>query len=68
MWLGDPDIDAMARLCLMLNATAYTRSDSYALAPDTWSPFNSQNTAVRREVRPPVVRGAPCESRRLAGR
>lgn len=52
MWLGDPDIDAMARLCLMLNATSYTRTDSYVLSPSTWSPFNSQNTAVLREVIP----------------
>eukprot|EP00698_Gefionella_okellyi_P006424 TRINITY_DN15772_c0_g1_i1.p1 TRINITY_DN15772_c0_g1~~TRINITY_DN15772_c0_g1_i1.p1 ORF type:complete len:373 (+),score=34.37 TRINITY_DN15772_c0_g1_i1:96-1214(+) len=52
MWFGDPDIDAMARLCMDINATSYTRNSSFVLDKSTWSPFNSQNTAVRREVIP----------------
>jgi hypothetical protein len=54
LWLEDPDVDAIARLYLPVNATG--PSEHYrprlALAPGTWAPFNSQNTALLRELLP----------------
>jgi hypothetical protein len=52
LWLDDPDIDAITRIYQPICATKYTKPESFALATDTWSPFNSQNTAVKREVMP----------------
>lgn len=55
LWLKDPDIDAMTRLYFLRNpirSIAYSRKTNFALAPRTWSPFNSQNTALAREVLP----------------
>jgi hypothetical protein len=52
LWLEEPDIDAVTRLAIPVRATAYTRSDNFVLAPGTWSPFNSQNTALHRDVVP----------------
>jgi hypothetical protein len=55
LWLGDPDIDAMTRLYNLtepIDATAMTRSDRFSPAPKTWTPFNSQNTALARRVIP----------------
>ncbi len=54
-WLGEPDIDALTRLYYQndpITATKYLRKSSFALAKDTWSPFNSQNTSIAREVIP----------------
>jgi hypothetical protein len=52
LWLEEPDIDAVTRLAIPVQATAYTRSENFVLAPGTWSPFNSQNTALHRDVMP----------------
>jgi hypothetical protein len=55
LWLEDPDIDALTRLYFPnqpINALEYTRAENFALAPHTWSPFNSQNTALHRDVIP----------------
>ena len=52
LWLEEPDIDAITRLTLPIKTTGYRRDDNFALAPGTWSPFNSQNTAIAREVIP----------------
>ena len=52
LWLDDPDVDAITRLCNDISAKRYTRETSFALAPGTWCPFNSQNTAVWREAIP----------------
>jgi hypothetical protein len=55
LWLGDPDVDAIERLYWTnspTEATAYTGRRPIALAEGTWSPFNSQNTAVRRDAIP----------------
>ncbi|KKW12503.1 MAG: arabinopyranose mutase-like protein [Parcubacteria group bacterium GW2011_GWA2_49_9] len=55
LWLEDPDIDALTRLYFLGNpirSIAYSRKKNFALAPQTWSPFNSQNTALAREVLP----------------
>ena len=51
LWLGDPDIDAVQRLHRPLNVREYT-GGRFALAPGIWSPFNSQNTAMKRDVIP----------------
>jgi hypothetical protein len=50
MWSGDPDMDAMTWLSMPTKLSS--RSDSAILAPDTWCPINSQNTAVHRDLMP----------------
>lgn len=54
LWLEAPDIDALTWLDLPIEATAYkgTYPQGVTLAAGTWSPFNSQNTALAREVIP----------------
>lgn len=51
LWLGDPDVDAITRIGARPFAISMDM-DSAVLAPDTWMPINSQNTAMRREVIP----------------
>ena len=50
LWLGDPDIDAVTRIVLAPETEAYTRQENFFLDIGTWSPFNSQNTALARDV------------------
>ncbi len=55
LWLGDPDVDAMERLNYLADpteATSYTGKTPLAPAKGTWTPFNSQNTALRRDAIP----------------
>ena len=52
LWLGNPDVDAVTRLAIPSDAVALRRKASLALARGTWCPFNSQNTAVHRDVLP----------------
>jgi hypothetical protein len=54
LWLGDPDIDALTRMDLPIRATAFSAeaAPGVVLASGTWCPFNSQNTALAREVIP----------------
>ena len=54
LWLDDPDVDALARLYFPVCATGPSEHyrDRLALAPGTWAPFNSQNTALLREAIP----------------
>lgn len=52
LWLGDPDIDAVTRLAAPIDATEYVCEGNFALAVGTWCPFNSQNTALARDVIP----------------
>ena len=55
LWLGDPDVDAMTRLYNLsdpIDATATNRSERFSPAQGTWTPFNSQNTALARRVIP----------------
>jgi hypothetical protein len=52
LWLDDPDVDAVTRLACPVRVTGFPRGRSLALAPGTWSPFDSQNTALAREVLP----------------
>lgn len=51
-WLGEPDIDATTRLTIPIEVTDFPRKNNFALAQGTWSPFNSQNTALVRECVP----------------
>ena len=52
LWLGDPDIDAITRLAIPIDATKLRRPRTLALAAGTWCPFNSQTTALHRDVLP----------------
>jgi hypothetical protein len=54
LWLGDPDVDALTRLYKMVDATALRAGmdSSAVLARGAWTPFDSQNTALAREVLP----------------
>jgi hypothetical protein len=53
-WLDDPDIDALTRMNrqIVVRGMRDGARPRFALHPGTWSPFNSQNTALRREVIP----------------
>ena len=55
LWLGDPDVDAMERLYHTTeptDATKMNRDERFSPAPSTWTPFNSQNTALAHKVIP----------------
>lgn len=52
LWLLDPDIDATTWLNGKVSGVGYTGPDSFALAPQTWSPINTQNTSVIRDLIP----------------
>ncbi len=54
LWLDDPDVDALTRLSFPVRASRRSSlfRNRVACAPGTWSPFNSQNTALAREVIP----------------
>ncbi len=52
LWLLDPDIDATTWLNGKVSGVGYTGPDSFALAPGTWSPINTQNTSVVRDLIP----------------
>ena len=53
-WLDDPDIDALTRIHRQPVVRGFKASwqGTFGLQPGTWSPFNSQNTALIREVLP----------------
>ena len=51
-WLGDPDIDAVTRLAAPIDVISYKKDHNYALDKETYSPFNSQNTAIHRDMVP----------------
>ena len=55
LWLGDPDVDAITRLCKPIDALSFqgvNDSDFFALDIGTWCPINTQNTAYSREIIP----------------
>jgi hypothetical protein len=55
LWLGDPDVDALERLYHLADPTeAVALATDICIAPEigTWTPFNSQNTALARKVIP----------------
>ena len=51
LWLGDPDVDAITRIAIHpdVQRAKVTRG---ILAADTYSPINTQNTAIYREAVP----------------
>lgn len=49
LWLKDPDVDAMSWLVNPTTAISF-KGKSYSLDESTWSPVNTQNTSMRREV------------------
>ena len=54
-WLDNPDIDAMTRMerqPVVRGFNSRWPGGSVALCPGTWSPFNSQNTALTRDALP----------------
>lgn len=51
-WLGDPDTDASTRLAHPVEVTGYRLNHNFFLAPGAHAPFNSQNTALARDVLP----------------
>lgn len=51
-WLGDPDLDAVTRLAAPIDVIAYKRTDNFALDVNNYAPFNSQNTAIHRDIVP----------------
>ena len=53
-WLDNPDIDALTRMERQPVVRGYKANwpGNIALHPGTWSPFNSQNTALMRELLP----------------
>jgi hypothetical protein len=64
LWLDDPDIDAMTRLerPIVVRGMREGAPPRFVLQPGTWSPFNSQNTALLREVIPAYFL-SPCIGR-----
>ncbi len=51
LWLDDPDVDAISRLAQRPRITAADDA-GVLLAPETWSPVNTQNTALVRDAIP----------------
>jgi hypothetical protein len=51
LWLDDPDVDAITRLAQRPRITAADDA-GVLLAPETWSPINTQNTALLRAAVP----------------
>jgi hypothetical protein len=49
LWLGHPDIDAVSCLYAPARSKAF-KGKSVFLGQDTWSPINTQNTAIVREA------------------
>jgi hypothetical protein len=52
LWLGEPDIDAITWLNGKVTGISYVGPDLFVFNPDTWSPINTQNTSVIRELIP----------------
>jgi hypothetical protein len=52
LWLMEPDVDATTWLNGKVSGVDYTGPDLFALDQSTWSPVNSQNTSVVRELIP----------------
>jgi Reversibly glycosylated polypeptide len=67
LWLQEPDLDAMTWLSAPVRATSF-RGESVVLGPQTWSPVNTQNTALHRTAIPSyyfVRMGLPLSGMRI---
>jgi hypothetical protein len=51
LWLNDPDVDSLTRLTEPVRGVRL-RDERVMLAPGTWAPINTQNTAFHRDVLP----------------
>jgi hypothetical protein len=51
LWLNDPDVDSLTRLSVPARGV-FVRKQCLMLAPGTWAPINTQNTAFHRDVVP----------------
>ncbi len=49
LWLGEPDLDAVTWLAAPVRAKSF-KGQSVLLGQDTWSPINTQNTSLHREL------------------
>ena len=68
LWLGEPDVDATTWLNGRIKATTYNGPDTIVLDQSTWSPVNTQNTSVVRELIPAfifVIMGCPVPGGKL---
>lgn len=52
LWVGDPDVDAVTRLAIAPESTDYHSTMPLSPGKNTKCPFNSQNTALHRDVIP----------------
>lgn len=52
VWLGDPDVDAVTRLDYPSVCFYAENQMRFALAKNTWSPINTQNTAIASYLLP----------------
>jgi hypothetical protein len=55
LWLDEPDVDATTWLNGKVKGRDYKGPDTFVLDPSTWSPVNTQNTSVVRELIPAFV-------------
>lgn len=55
LWLDEPDVDATTWLNGKVKGVDYQGPDAFALDSSTWSPVNTQNTSVVRELLPAFV-------------
>ena len=51
LWLGDPDVDAITRNYHAFNVTGWCEKVCH-VGPGTWTPINTQNTALLAELIP----------------
>jgi hypothetical protein len=49
LWLQEPDLDAATWLAAPVRATGF-KGKSFLLGKNTWSPINTQNTALHRDL------------------
>jgi len=55
LWLDEPDVDATTWLNGKVKGRDYKGPDTFVLDASTWSPVNTQNTSVVRELIPAFV-------------
>lgn len=49
LWLTDPDVDAISRIAIAPRVSSASE-EAVFLGPRTWSPINTQNTAIPRDA------------------
>lgn len=55
LWREEPDVDATTWLNGKTRVVGYNGPEAFVLDPSTWSPVNTQNTSVVRELIPAFV-------------